>query len=45
MGKLLGQRLGKEFFFGLVVDTPRDVNRARIQEPYVTWDEIEQRTS
>lgn len=45
MGKLLGQRLGKEFLFGLVVDTPRDVNRARIQEPYVKWDEIEQRTS
>ena len=41
MGDLLGRRLGKDFFFGLVVESGRDVGHARIQEPYVTWQEIE----
>lgn len=45
MGALLGQRLGKEFFFGLVVESPRDVNRVHIEEPYVTWAEVEDRLS
>jgi len=45
MGRMLSKRLGKDFFFGLVVESLRDLKRARIQEPYVTWDEIEERTS
>lgn len=45
MGRLLSKRLGKDFFFGLVVESPRDLKRARIQEPHVTWDEIEKRLS
>jgi len=45
MGRLLGKRLGREFFFGLVVESPRDIKHARIQEPHVTWQEIEQRLS
>jgi hypothetical protein len=45
MGRLLSKRLGKDFFFGLVVESPRDLKRARIQEPHVTWDEIEERLS
>lgn len=40
MGPLLGKRLGRGFFFGLVVESPRDVEHAHIQEPYVTWDDI-----
>jgi len=43
LGELLGKRLGKEFFFGLVVESPRDFRRARVQAPYVTWAEIEER--
>jgi hypothetical protein len=39
MGELLGKRLRREFFFGLVVETPPDLKRARIQEPHVTWSE------
>jgi hypothetical protein len=45
MGRLLSERLGKDFFFGLVVESPRDLKRARIQEPHVTWDTIEERLS
>ncbi len=41
MGPLLGKRLGREFFFGLVVKSPRDVKHTHIQEPYVTWNDIE----
>jgi hypothetical protein len=43
MGELLGQWLDKGFFFGLVVKSQRDAKQARVQEPYVTWDEIEER--
>jgi len=43
MGRLLSKRLDREFFFGLVVESPRDLKRARIQEPLVTWDAIEER--
>jgi hypothetical protein len=42
MGKLLSEWLNRAFFFGLVVRSPRDVTYARIQEPHVTWDEIEE---
>ena len=45
MGQLPGQRLGKEFFFGLVVESPRDVDRIHIGEPYVMWAEVEDRLS
>lgn len=40
MGNLLAQRLGRDFFFGLVVQEERSVAHARIQEPYVTWERI-----
>jgi len=43
LGELLGKRLGKEFFFGLVVESLRDFRRVRVQAPYVTWAEIEGR--
>lgn len=41
MGKTLGRRLGKAFHFGMVAQDGRDPRFARIQEPYVTWAEVE----
>jgi hypothetical protein len=45
MGRLLSEWLNRAFFFGLVVESPRDVKHARIQEPHVTWNEIEKQLS
>ena len=40
-GETLAQRLGKAFHLGLVCEDERDPNFAKIEEPYVTWGEIE----
>lgn len=45
MGKLLSKRLGREFFFSLVVKSPRDAKHAHIHEPYVMWNDIERQLS
>ena len=41
MGETLANRLTKQFHFGLVVKDDRDPLRVQIDEPYVTWSEIE----
>ncbi|MBN1580157.1 MAG: hypothetical protein JXA89_05600 [Anaerolineae bacterium] len=41
MGPTLARRLDKDFCFGMVVDTPRDVRFTRIDVPYVLWSEVE----
>jgi hypothetical protein len=45
MGGLLGKWLGRKFFFGLVVESQRDLSRIRIDEPHVTWEDIEKHLS
>jgi len=41
MGQALARRLDKEFYFGMVVEDPRDPQFARIHAPYVLWPEIQ----
>jgi hypothetical protein len=41
MGPVLAERLGKDFFFGLVVKDGRSEYHAQVEEPYVTWGEVE----
>ncbi|MBL7202064.1 MAG: hypothetical protein ISS56_18140 [Anaerolineae bacterium] len=41
MGPVLARRLDKDYHFGMVVETPRDVRYARIDAPYVLWSQIE----
>lgn len=43
MGDTLGRRLSKAFHFGMVAEDDRDPRFTRIQEPYVTWDEVQTR--
>jgi hypothetical protein len=40
MGEALTRRLGKNFYFGMVVAAERDPRFARIDSPYVSWGEI-----
>ena len=41
MGPILARRLGRDFFFGLVVRDGRSTKHAQVAEPYVTWGEAE----
>lgn len=43
MGNTLAKRLGKEFHFGLVVKDKRDPIFAKIDAPYVLWDDIKRK--
>jgi len=40
MGPMLARRLGKESYFGMVVEAERDTRFARIDVPYVLWHDI-----
>ena len=41
MGSTLARRLDKDFYFGMVVDAPRDAHLARVDVKYVLWSQIE----
>jgi len=41
MGETLARRLGKEFYFGMVVEAVRDPHFVQIEVPYVRWPEIQ----
>ena len=40
-GETLARRLGKALHFGLVCREDRDPAKATIDEPYVTWGQVE----
>jgi hypothetical protein len=41
MGKTLASRLGKEFYFGMVVEEARDPRFVRLHVPYALWSDIQ----
>lgn len=43
MGKTLARRLGKHFYFGMLVSGSRDPRFARMQIPYVQWSDVKKR--
>ena len=45
MGPTLARRLGKESYFGMVIEAERDARFARIDVPYVLWQDIHARLS
>jgi hypothetical protein len=42
-GKALARRVGKSFHFGLVRERDADPAFVKIDEPYVTWDQVEEK--
>jgi hypothetical protein len=41
MGEALARRLGRNFYFGMVVSAEQDPRFARIDAPYISWREIQ----
>lgn len=43
MGRTLARRLGKHFYFGMLVSGSRDPRFARMRLPYVKWSDVKKR--